>query len=1036
LLSAPRVREHRSLFASLLAVVVIVTALGTGLIGYLGAAADDGVRAHLATRSGTELGYRLSLPRADDLDDRYRRVAAVIADAFTGAGGAIPVSVYRSERAPATVEFTRLLPDGSDADTDRAIVTSIPEFAEHARLVHGSWVTNADEAVIQVDAAERLGLGVGDRIRLGEAELTIVGTWRISDPVDGRWLGDPLITTGRDEAISGPIVVDADAWNEIGTTVWSEWTIVPDRDAIAARDLDVIDAAWSRLGDDLDVAGLDDAGVAQEGGFSLTAQQLATRVHALDAVTPVALLIIAAIAIVTLLELARLLGSVREVENELLWSRGATAGAIARSTATEAAIAAVLGGAIGTAVAAGVLLAVGGREAIEATGAALWLVPATTVALTVIAFGAQSYVGVRRTARRDVPERSGRTRRVAGGGLVVLVGLAAAISVWQLQLYGSPVTPVAGGGTQVDPVTVVAPALALVALVLAGLLVFPFIAPLAERIASRRLDADRVLAARSIARRLSIGTTPLLVAALATGGLVVAGGYSASWQASFTSTQELGAGTSTRVTLPPGAALGASLDAIAGTPGVTGLAAVAEGEIKVAGDYAAVLGIAPAALAALAVDADGVIDPRGMADSIDVEFPRPTFAGDGPIAITVGTEGLPVDPELSLWVTNDDGLLREVPVELDTASGADSPARYTGTLPAPVRAGATWRLAAVDLTTGPGAVSDGVLEARRVDILGIEQDGEPVPLGDTFAAYAFGAQPGDAVARLRTTDAGHGAELSTSGGLTRMLPVGTGDDPLAQPIPMVVSSGFADRIDVAVGDPLPLLLVPTAPPVTAKIADVVVGIPGTPDAEAVLVDIDVLNALQLRSAVVPEPPRTLWIGADDPTAVAGELRTALPHDSSVHVLELDPDRAMLGSAAIALWIAALGCAVLALAAIGAVVGAQLRSRRGEVVVLRAIGLGSREQGAIRRRELAFVAAYGGIAGLVAGFVVVLVTIAPLARAAVPNAFVGLPTLPLFETIALPLAVAAVAGLVAVAIAIYGSQVTSQARTLSGHEVER
>jgi hypothetical protein len=253
---------------------------------------------------------------------------------------------------------------------------------------------------------------------------------------------------------------------------------------------------------------------------------------------------------------------------------------------------------------------------------------------------------------------------------------------------------------------------------------------------------------------------------------------------------------------------------------------------------------------------------------------------------------------------------------------------------------------------------------------------------------------------------------------------------------MVVTSGFADRIDLEAGDPLPMLLVATAPPVTAKVADVVVAIPSARQSEAVLVDIDVLNALQLRSSAAPEPPRTLWIGADDPAAVAGALHAVLPQDSTVEVLGLDPDRAMLGSAAIALWIAAAGCAILALAAIGAVVGAQLRSRRGEVVVLRAIGLGSREQGAIRRRELAFVTAFGGIAGLTAGVLVVLITVAPLARAAVPNAFVGLPTLPLFEAIALPVALAAAAGLVAAAIAVYGAQVTKQARTLSGHEVER
>jgi ABC-type antimicrobial peptide transport system permease subunit len=145
---------------------------------------------------------------------------------------------------------------------------------------------------------------------------------------------------------------------------------------------------------------------------------------------------------------------------------------------------------------------------------------------------------------------------------------------------------------------------------------------------------------------------------------------------------------------------------------------------------------------------------------------------------------------------------------------------------------------------------------------------------------------------------------------------------------------------------------------------------------------------------------------------------------------------MLGSAAIALWVAAGGCVVLALAAIGAVAGAQLRSRRGEVVVLRAIGFGSREQGAIRRRELAFVSIYGAITGLVAGVVVVLVSIAPLARAAVPTAMKSLPTDPLFAPLALPVAAAVLAALVAGALAVYGRQVVRQARDITAHEVER
>ncbi len=71
---------------------------------------------------------------------------------------------------------------------------------------------------------------------------------------------------------------------------------------------------------------------------------------------------------------------------------------------------------------------------------------------------------------------------------------------------------------------------------------------------------------------------------------------------------------------------------------------------------------------------------------------------------------------------------------------------------------------------------------------------------------------------------------------------------------------------------------------TAKISDVVAGIPGAADSRAVLVDIAVLNGLQLRSASVPEPPTTFWIGVVDPTAVAAELRAVLPHDAVVEVL--------------------------------------------------------------------------------------------------------------------------------------------------------
>ena len=67
----------------------------------------------------------------------------------------------------------------------------------------------------------------------------------------------------------------------------------------------------------------------------------------------------------------------------------------------------------------------------------------------------------------------GRAGRLVGPGLVTLVAAAAALSVWQLRAYGSPVTVRSDGTPAVDPVAVAAPAALLVAVVLAALTLFP-----------------------------------------------------------------------------------------------------------------------------------------------------------------------------------------------------------------------------------------------------------------------------------------------------------------------------------------------------------------------------------------------------------------------------------------------------------------------------------------------------------------------------------------------------------------------------------
>ena len=107
----------------------------------------------------------------------------------------------------------------------------------------------------------------------------------------------------------------------------------------------------------------------------MTAAALTSRVRAVDALTPMVPLTLAVIALVSILELARLLGEIRGAETELLWSRGASPAELARSTAVEAGITAALGAILGTIAAAAVLAFGFGPESIGAAGAAVCAVP-------------------------------------------------------------------------------------------------------------------------------------------------------------------------------------------------------------------------------------------------------------------------------------------------------------------------------------------------------------------------------------------------------------------------------------------------------------------------------------------------------------------------------------------------------------------------------------------------------------------------------------------------------------------------------------
>ena len=1004
-------------FASLVIIVAIVAAFGVGLTSYLQNAATGGVRKSLEMASGTDVALRVGQPLADDAKRQDQVVRSLIATELRSPQREIPLSVYRT----VATKFTVAGPIKPGTAAPGVTVASIPELEHGANLFAGTWPTKPNQVSIQAGAAAKLGLAIGDRLRLGSANVIITATWRTASPVDPRWLSDPLFATGVGTDTTGPIVVDEREWGQIGHDPQVYWTIVPDRTRIDAQELGTVLGAWPRFGVALLNADTGKYGFTQGGEFLVTAAALNSRVRAADALTPMILLTLALIAFVSVLELARLLSEVRVDETELLWSRGASAGGLARSTAIETVAASGLGAVLGGGAAVLAVQLIFGEDAIGAAASASWTVPLAAAGIPTLIFGIQTFGASQLSARRDSKGRSGRGIRVAQYGAVVLVALAAVVSVWQLRLYGTPVTPSASGG-EVDLVTVLAPTLTLVTLVLGGLLLFPVVAPFAERLAARRLGAGSVLAARSVSRRRALLATPFLTVALACGQLVTAAGYSASWALSFSTAQDLRAGTPIRIIASQGTLDDATIDRIATVPGVTAVGPVTIDRSESSDGTSSLVGVRPSILAALSNSAMGTINTAGMAAAIDSGSGFQTLPGmGGTLDLSLATVGFAAPPDVSVWVQDDAGLIRRVPLE--TVNATPNVARYSAGIPSH-----SWRLAAVDVA--PTGVDSGARE-RDIRLENISVSRGQFSLGGLWSVFSVHTeQPG-----FQELMVPAGFPIAPGPELTRLMPP---EERRHGPIRVVVSTGFAMRFDISRGSTLTLDLNPEgdAVPVPAFVAGVASAVPAAPDEDAVLIDLSMLQSIQLRSLTQPESPAQFWVGATNIERVGSRIRGALPRDMPVVTPTSDTDRAMLGSTAVAVWIAAGGSAILALAAIGAVIGAQLRSRRHEVTILRAIGVASRSQGAIRRSEFAIVMSYAAVIGIISGAVTVPATMTMFARVAVPNPYASLPTLARLEPTWLPLALITFLVLVAAAVTVYGALVSRGARNLTDEGVYR
>lgn len=1033
---AKRLRAHSGVFLSLLAAVAVVSALGVCLVGLLRISATDAVRAEFSSASRAAAGLHVSVLWSDDGEEQDRSMRAAISRAFTGNGRTTPLEVNRALTAPAgSLNLNRV--DGGATGAASAAVASYPDLATSAELVAGSWPANRHEASIQADAAKLLALAPGDVIRIGAAELVLAGTWRVTDVLDPQWMGDPLMLSGSSDGVGpidvGPIVVEEAAWHDMGVTPMALWTITPDAERLTTADVSTIIAATGDVRAALlDASDTDLGSPKARGQLGTTAIEVQEKLNALRAVEPVALVTVAAMALITLLELARLLASARAAENRLLWSRGASERYFVREVMLETGSIAAVGAILGSGVAVTLLSHQAGLASVLAVGTELWAVPVLTTLSTVLVFAIGAVNATRRTDSRG-PSSTGRQRTVIGAGVVALVLAAAAASTWQLLLYGSPLSPVAGGGTAIDVFSVLAPSLVIVAIALLGIVAFRGIAYGAERFARTARRLADVLALRTVARSLELAATPILLVSLACGQLVIACAYSTTWSQASAVASELRAGAAIRLSSPT--AIGNPvLELAAATPGVTSAVPVVVDTARFGSHTNVFVGATPFAFAHVATGASGHFDGASVAAALRTDLPFPILAdGAHAVRLVVETAGMDPPSRIELRLSDATGVAAALPLAREPApggAGSGVTTAYAGQLPAAATPATEqgWIVLAVDVR--PGAVHSGAPEPRftLAGLAVANESGESteIDLGGYWMPRGFPLREEP----LASTSGGHGFIQEPGFDLVRMLPSFDGEPSDAVAARVVASQALADRYSVEVGSFFSLDPSGPAPGVSAVVTAVVPAVPGVDDDRSMLVDLHLLQALELRATESLSTPALLWVAADDPATVSAALRDALPGDIQLSSVADDPSRTMLASAAIALWLGAGGSALLAVFAVGATAASQLRARRREVVVLRAIGVSPRMLGSIRLREFGVVLGYATAVGLLIGVSVTYLMVPLFARAAVPAQYESIPTPVQLEPLVAVGAVGALAATLVCMTAVYAGRVIAQARASS------
>lgn len=1056
-LAVRRMTAHWVVLAAAALTTLVAAAVGAAFAAFAGQALPQAVRHDLVVAPGTTLAAAGSFASGDPA-----QTTAALRSSIAAALGAVPFRFWQGIWSHPLGFVAGSLPAKPASITTGNVpqleAASLDGIAGHAVLVAGRWpgqsfaaAAGPIPAALPASTAALLKLRPGDVLRVMDrntgapAAFVLTGLyaerqepaseasyWRLnsvpaSGSVDGTGAASGYTTYG-------PLVVSPSVFPGRLIPGTGTWVAQPDMAGFSTADLLAISIEGRSSLLSTVTMNTSLPTVLADTGDNLAVARSLLGIGAVELLV---------LTVAALLAAARLLAAQREGETALLTARGATRWQLTRLTAAEVVplslIAALTGGVAGLWLAQ--LLGrtlygpgtTGGAPdgGISVAAPGTWLdALAAALVIAALSIGALLYPVLRpRRATASVqPGRRAVLSRATGAGADLALVALAVLACWQLRRY-SAVSTSAVSPPVIDPVLVLAPALALAAGTALTLRLLPVAARAVDRASAAGHGLTTALAGWQFSRQplRQGGAALLLVMAVGTGTLALA--QHQSWARAAADQAAYMTGGDAQVNLASPMPAGASTS-VTGAAGVRAAMAVSVIEDAAPSPMLAIDAAKAPKVARLRADQSS-LPPAALLRSITSPAPpggQLISGRPGAVQFTVTLSRAPIGPvSAKFTVTDATGAAFQLSSSLFPAdsrphvlaaslggTGAAFPLRLTQvilsyTMPAkPLKTPVTLTVAGATPGTWSAAASSPEL-VSELSLGNVD--------GPSAEPKVGGWQKSPGGATLTFTP-GYGLWSTVPGGSPLIAERLTGQVSLSVPgrpaVPAIATRAFDSANNTGVGSIVQTIVDRTTVPV--KIVAVASAFPTITGAGLVM-DLSTLEEFLINHETAPVAVTQWWLATAD-GQVPASLTRALPSGTTMTsstalaaALAADPLAAAPQLALLAMTVAA---ALLAVLGSWVSIAANVRQRRAENAVLAALGV-SRESAAAQlflEKLLLSVpaAALGLLLGtVVARLLVPAVTLSPTAQTPIP------PPLTMFDlpqTIPLAVAVAVLPALAA------------------------